>query len=498
MTEQCPNCRIGYMSETDQESYRQCTECNAILFNYKPQPYQQAFHRDPHKFKAFFGGYGSGKTKTSVMEVVKHVMSTPNGQTLMGAQTIPQLEQTSMKEFLEAFPKPLIVNYNKAKMYVDTINGHRILFRPLDDEGKIRSLNLTMFHIEEASEIDFSIFVQLQTRLRSHATKHHKGILSSNPDINWIRSQFLLKSTEIKGATQKYFIDPVEVNKNFSTHIAATHLNRFLPPDFFETTSKGKPDWWIRRYLEGSFDYSEGMVYPMFADSIVEPFDIISKIKNEGWEVWAGADFGLRDPTVLLLGAIDPKTGIAYIFDEHYEPNQPVSHHARIMKEKMSVVPQGLMRQPVGDPSGQQRSKNDMRSLFNHYAEYGIHFKSGMNRIEDGIQKVFTYFSHGKLKIFSSCNNLIREGIGYKYKIQELDSTKNLDEKPIDRDNHALDSLRYMVMEWPDNPDDLVNKSWSPAEVITDRGKKLEHLPFELQEDEEEDVYNHDWYYNYN
>jgi PBSX family phage terminase large subunit len=491
--EKCYSCHIGIFQETDQESYVQCSECGAIKLTYQPQAYQSAYHADPHKFKAFFGGYGSGKTKTSVMEVIRHVLTTPGGTTLMGAATIPQLEQTSMKEFFDVFPRPLIKQYHKQKNYVDVINGHRILFRPLFDEGNIRSLNLTMFHIEEASEVDYSIFVQLQTRLRSHATKHHKGIISSNPDINWIRSEFLLRSEKIVGATQNYHIDPQEISSKFSSHIAATNLNRFLPPDFFETTSMGKPLWWVKRYLEGSFDYSEGMVYPDFASNVVEAFDIWKEIKSKGWEVFAGADFGLRDPTVFLLATVDKETGTVYIFDEHYEPNKPVSHHARIFNDMVEPVPNGLLRQPVGDPSGNHRSKNDLRSLFSHYAEYNIHFKPGQNRIEDGIQKVFTYFAHDKLKIFNTCTNTIREGIGYKYKLQELDNNKNMDEKPVDKDNHAMDTIRYIIQELPDDPEQLINKSFNPGELKIE--KKVTTLPHALQE--EEDDYVADWYNSY-
>jgi phage terminase large subunit len=429
------------------------------------------------------------------MEVIKHVLSTPGGQTLMGAQTIPQLEQTSMKEFLETFPKPLIKNHNKAKMFVDVINGHRVLFRPLDDDGKIRSLNLSMAHIEEASEVDFSIFVQLQTRLRSHATKHHQLIMSSNPDIGWIRTEILLKSNKIHGAEEPYFIDPNVKNPSISTHIAATKLNKYLPPDFYDTTARGKPSWWVKRYLEGSFAYTDGQVYPQFAEHIIDSFDIISKIKAEGWQVYASADFGLRDPTVMLMAAVDPTTGIVYVFDEHYEAGKPVSHHSRIMNEMLSQVPPTLLNQPIGDPSGAQRSKNDLRSLFSHYAEYDLHFKPGMNRIEDGIQKVYTYLEHGQIKIFNTCTNTIREGVGYKYNLQELDSKKNLDEKPIDRENHAMDSLRYLIQELSDDPEQMKTVTVGPVKV-EGNGRSLDHLPHALQ-DNEDDVYSQDWYYTY-
>ena len=41
------------------------------------------------------------------------------------------------------------------------------MFRPLDDVDKLRSYNLTMFIIVEASEVDPEAFTQLKTRLRN-------------------------------------------------------------------------------------------------------------------------------------------------------------------------------------------------------------------------------------------------------------------------------------------------------------------------------------------
>lgn len=426
---------------------------------------------------------GSGKTTTSVMEVIRHVIETPNGATLMGAATFPQLEQTSMKEFFERVPTKFIKHYSKQKNYVDMLNGHRVLFRPLDSEGKARSLNLTCFHIEEASEVNYDYFVQLQTRLRNTVTKNHLGILSSNPDISWIRNDFLLKSARIVGTETRYHQDPFEVNKQFSSHIAPTHLNKYLPPDFYEVTAKNKPNWWVERYLRGSFEFSEGQVYPELNQSIVEPFDI-----PKHWTRVFAADYGLRDATVMLGVAINPEDGIAYVYDEHYESGKPIPYHAEKMLKMMDGIPPGKILRVIGDPAGKRKSERDMRSIYDHYAEYGIYFEPGMNRIEDGIMKVFTYFMLGKLKIFSNLKNTIREGLNYKYKAQELDSAKNSDEKPEDKDNHTMDALRYAIQELPDDPNQLVNKSFGQSDVNYGNMESDNEIPFALQD--EDDSYN--------
>jgi hypothetical protein len=298
----------------------------------------------------------------------------------------------------------------------------------------------------------------------------------------WIRTEFLLKSGNIVNAERKYHQEEHEINHSFSTHIAPTKLNTYLPPTFYEDTAKGKQSWWIKRYLEGSFDYSEGAVYPTFSEHIVEPFEI-----PKNWEILGGSDFGLRDSTVLLLAAIDPNDGTVYIYNEHYENGQAVPYHARKMNAMLEDIPKGMLRQIVADPSGKKKNINDRRSLFDHYAEYGLYFKEGNNRIADGIMKVFSYFSLGKLKIFNTCVNTVREGINYKYKEQSLDNDKNADETPIDKDNHAMDSLRYLVQELPDDPSQLINQSFSSHSYIT-KDNKESALPFALQDDEADSV----------
>ena len=199
--------------------------------------------------------------------------------TLIGAETKPQLENTAKEMFFKIFPDFMIESYLKQKDMLLCKNGHVVLFRPLDEEGKLRSLNLTGFWVEEASEVKYDIFVQLQTRLRNKATKNHVGILTSNPDLGWIKSEFLLKADKIHNPQSKYIQDPEEINPSFAVHIAPTHLNTYLPDDYVESTAKGKPTYWVKRYLLGSFEASEGMVYPNFMDSVIRVYHAFAGFK---------------------------------------------------------------------------------------------------------------------------------------------------------------------------------------------------------------------------
>lgn len=493
MGKKCKLCSAGEMIQPDGKKYSVCNICNATEIHYKPQPHQAQFHRDPHTFKAIFGAYGSGKTTTAVMSIVEHVLAVPHGRTALLAPTMQLLKETSYNELMKFLPENHIKYETKTKGEEKIVmkNGHEIMLLPSNDADKIRSLNLTGFYLEEASNSKYEVYVELSARLRNEAAVEYEvdeegkrkvkksrllGILCSNPDSGWIRTEILYKSDKVY-APINYPRDPL-YNPYLSCHLHSSFQNKYLDPDFQTRIGRGKPDWWVKRYIYGSFEYSEGLVYPTFLEHIVEPFSI-----PQNWKRLFGVDFGLRDPTVMLGVAIDPDKGIAYVYDEHYEAEKPVNHHATKMRAMVDKVPAGMIySQIIADPSGKTRRGTNGKSYFGHYSEYGLWFKEGVNNIDAGIMKVFTYFALGKLKIMSNCFNVIREGREYKYSSGALDIEKNRGEKPIDSNNHAMDALRYVIQELPDNPEDLVNEVY--FNTTKTAGRKTFNFPKELQEDD--------------
>lgn len=206
--------------------------------------------------------------------------------------------------------------------------------------------------------------------------------------------------------------------------------------------------------------------------------------------------FGLLDNTVLLLGAIDPIEGTLYIYDEYVRNRVSIGVHAAEMKRRMAHIPLGALLKLMGDPSGAKRSQNDLKTIFQHYQEYGVYFQKGNNRIETGIQKVFSYLAMGKLKILSHLTNLIKEAEEYMYKPVELGEVA--DEKPVGGKDHTLDSLRYMVVELPDDPLALASETYNAAdERAANAMNALDNVPFELQDENTFDYSKDSWYNNY-
>lgn len=114
-----------------------------------------------------------------------------------------------------------------------------------DDREKIKSMELTGFGIDEASEIEEDFFLMLATRLRLQVPgAHYQGLMASNPEPGWLRSRF------IDSALPDHAFIP-----------ALPRDNPHLPCDY-ETGLRelfhGTPAW-TKAYLEGDWDAFAGV-----------------------------------------------------------------------------------------------------------------------------------------------------------------------------------------------------------------------------------------------
>lgn len=378
----------------------------------------------------------------------------------------------------------LIERYNKADGEIELVNGFVFYTIPSDDEEKLRSINAGICHMEEASGIKRTIYDQILTRLRDPFVKNRLFMVCSNPDVGWINDviyQNDMRKDERHPQHEDY-------NPFINCFIWATHLNKYLPKNFIEMNSRGKPKWWIKRFLEGSMLYSEGMVYPNFASTLATKHEYFEKHNllkiPDSWERFVTLDHGLRNPTAVYINAINPKTGEVVTYREYYEPNRTVPEHAAVLKPMIQEIPIGTLRFMVADPS--TKNKTDPingKSVQALYQEYGLFFQPGNNAIEAGILKVNSYIERGKWVIFSDeCPNLAREGINYKFPEITMDDDKNPDEKPVKKDDHAMDSTRYGFMRLPDDPDMLLNVAYEAPSKYTNS-----------REDEDEEIEDEDY-----
>lgn len=280
--------------------------------------------------------------------------------------------------------------------------------------------------------------------------------------------------------------------KNPGNQFAVAMLHYSADPDkdpdrngaeWYENERKGTlKSTWLKEY-EIDFTTKSGKLIfgPEFCDFDPKIHFINSFELPEPYELLLSLDFGQRNPTAALVGVWTEKNQL-YIIDEYYKPALP-SISSKEMFEKfgylMGFDPLGKsLREKkqaadnafsikVIDPSTTAKNRTKIKqgeeipySVIEDFEDHGWEFTPGDNQVSTGITRIQEYLQLNEsgdthLYIFKDkCPNLVNEFRNYKYKEynDNMKRQKNEPEEPVKKDDHAVDSLRYMVMTRPATP----------------------------------------------
>ena len=421
---------------------------------------------------------GSAKSRAGVIEIINHALTVRNGHTLIMAQTLKQLSKAIVPIFNEYLPRKFVTKWTDSKdnIEIHLTNGHIIEGVASDDEEKLRSRDISAFLLEEASGIKREVYEELIRRLRNEAgiingKEYYVGIIISNPSQGFIRD-LLFEASTIKGSKSiastvaMYKDRVVKPNPDLAAFLSSSRDNPHLPKGFVERVINSLTPQQVRLYVDCIIEYAEGAVYPDFLTYLEDDFPI-----PKTWERYIAHDPGINDPAACLLGAVDPQTGIIHFYKEYYEKDKVISQVGPAIKEMISDVPQGCLHMPLIDPSANKRNIINARTYKQQMQlEYGLIFKDANNRIEDGIAKTRDMMYRGKIKFFRSLKHTISEGCEYRYPtLEEKKTNRNLGDKPIDKNNHLMDCLRYICQELPYNFINLDRISFNNVKEFFDK-----------------------------
>jgi PBSX family phage terminase large subunit len=427
-----------------------------------PLPKQAAFMDqvlDPKKSKyiAYVGGVGSGKTMIGCITMIIMAVQYP-GDYLICRQFLPELKITTLKTFLEICPPELIKEYRVADGIVKlkAVNGQdsTIIFRQLEDPDKLRSLNLSGFYIDEASQVSEAAFMLLQGRLRGKGLR--KGFLTSNPNgHDWIYSWFV---------KQDHF-NKEEAKKQYALVKAPSTENIHLPEGYVESMLASWSEDRIRREIEGSFDAFEGQIYSEFRRDVhvVPPFAIPSD-----WIRVMGMDHGYRNHAAAVWGAVDYDENI-YIYKEFYEREWLIEE---ICKGHKKTNKPGIIEMCKGEKITQARIDPSVRATrgATGFSDWDVYQENlprdfplmlANNDVATGIDRVKSYMkinpntNKPRVFVFSSCTNLLNEIAQYRYKETMHTQVGKIAEKeaPVKVNDHLMDAFRYLIMSRPQPPE---------------------------------------------
>lgn len=446
--------------------------------------------------------HNSGKSRTNIEDVMKHLIVIPNARVCVVARTYPALEATFVKEFYAMFPAKLVRSKNDQKHEVYLTNGSQLIFRSFDDPTKLKSMNLTMAVIIEGSDCPYSGFTMLQSRIRNTAAlipeydlngnvvtywdertqqtriKYRVDArrinIETNPDSGWVKS-FLLDSSEVQffgSAKNEGYRFNKEPDIHKYTQVVSTDANPHLPEGYEEEQSKGKPISYIMQMFKGSFNFSDNLVFPNVGAVIVPPKELPAAFDEYGNRTLyyaIGLDYGINDPTHVVFAAYSTVHKKLYVFDELRMNNSDVKTIAAAYRKQIRMNGtdlRGLLMMPRFDGRSYNKRESDLYTIGGAFEAQGLTFEPSFAGHEARILKMNALINHNQIEIFSTCEFLIEELLVYKFKVDRNGKVTN---KPVDGRDHGITALEFIVVELPHNLKELKLSAFIPT------GKEFKH-----------------------
>ena len=375
-------------------------------------PKQDQFLFGDAKYSAFVAGIGSGKTFAGCVKAILKARSGEPG--VIVAPTFAMLRdvtQQTLTDLLNTYNQPYKLNKSDGVL---EYSGARIYMRSGDRPDRLRGPNLNWAYLDEAALMREVVWKIIIGRLRI-GRNPGAWITTTPAGFNWVYEYW------VERALKKYTI----------TH-STTRENIHLPAEYIEDLENTYTGEFAKQEIEGDFVAFEGLVYSEFSRNIhvIDNFDI-----PEHWMRVRGIDHGYTNPFVCLWGAID-EDGRLYIYDEYYKKKTLVRDHAETIKLRPNKA-----AWTVADHAAEANAQLNAA---------GINTSNAQKAVLDGIQRVTSRLKvqeDGKPRLYvtSNCINTIKEAGMYRW--AEGRTGVNMREDPVKEYDHAMDTLRYMIME---------------------------------------------------
>ena len=475
---------------------------------------QARFLASVAKVQLYGGGFGNGKTSTVVIKALELANEYPGSTGLIARSTYPKLNDTIRKEFLKWCPPKWIASFatgQKGDNICYLKNGTNICFRYIAQQGtktESSSSNLLSATFDwivvdqvEDPEISYKDFLDLFGRLRGRTrymgekqnmplTGPRWIMLTCNPTGNWVYTKLvrpLLLYNETGQITEDLIclrdIDRQPILQDGKPQIMIDlvegstyelrHVHEADGGDFIQTLEMMYSGQQRDRFLMGKWAAYEGLVYPQFnmavhmlqegdIRALLDKYDYMHYVPN-----WVeGYDYGQATPSCYGLAFVTPD-GHVILCDGFHKKEMPLDEQVAEIKRIRSAwnVQIDEMHKVFADPSIFGRRTVNKRTvgktIADMFKEDNIHMRRGNNDINNGIVKVGSYLNinprvqHPINGTLGSPKFFINSTLAWwsdevgGYFWQQSTAGERID-KPIDRNDHAMDMTKYLLTEMPD------------------------------------------------
>ena len=346
------------------------------------------------------GGTRSGKTYNILLWIIFDYCNRNNKKTItICRKTFPAVRGTVMRDFFDIIKGYGIYSemYHSKSASEYYLNGNRIEFISLDEPQKIRGRKRDLLFINEANELNYEDWQQLIFRTTE------KVIIDYNPsdEFHWIYDQVLTRP-DVEFFQTTYKDNP------FLSDVIKEEIERL-------------------RDIDGNYWKVYGLGERGQSRSLIYNFQTTKQIPEEAKRISYGLDFGFTNDPTSLVETFTMGDNM-YVKEHIYRTgmtNQDIANEFKRL---------GLdRRDEIFADSAEPKSIEEI-----HRMGWNIKptFKGSINI---GIDMIRRY----NLIVTEDSINTIKELRNYKY-IE--DKNGQLTNKPIDAYNHALDSLRYSIV----------------------------------------------------
>lgn len=350
------------------------------------------------------GGTRSAKTYNILIWYIHKLLQEENKTLTIVRKTMPSVVKTVFKDFVEIcnnlnIYEPKCLN---KKDWVYTIGNNTVQFVGLDDPQKIRGAKRNYLFINEANELTYEDFFQLNIRTTE------KIVLDYNPsdEFHWIYEQIITRE-------DADFYKTTYKDNPFLEKSLVAEIERLKEVDL---------NYW-RVYGLGERGFSKSQIFNTW-------YQIEDIYNNTGQRSFIyGLDLGYNDPTTLIQTRIHENN--IYAKELLYRTMMTTKE---IIEECKTLI--NKRNSPIYIDNSRPEVIEEMRRA-------GLNAKpsfKGKNSIKDGIDLI----KSRKLYITKDSINLNKELKMYKWK---EDINHNPTDIPVDVNNHCIDALRYSLSE---------------------------------------------------
>ena len=378
-------------------------------------PAQRQIAKSRARFRVINAGRRFGKTVLSVEEI-KGLALAKESRIAYIAPTYGQARDIAW-EILKKELQPIIKKVNESRLELEVMTK----------EGKSSFISLRGWEsVETMRGQSYDLIILDEVASMRNFWIGWNEVLS--PTLIDRKGQAMFISTP-KGFNHFYeLFNLPQKDKNYESFHFTTFDNPNILIEEIEREKLSKPENTFAQEYLADFRKQEGLIYKEF-DRSLHVYEGLPT--REIKEYLGGVDFGFRNPCAVIHAKVDS--------DAHYWITEEWYKTERSEEQIGEYVKSCAFNEVFPDPEN--------ASAIDILNKKGINVREvvkGKGSVKSGIDAVRNLLKQNRIHIHKDCVNLIWEMETYAYKEKRPDN--NEPEEPIKENDHAVDSLRYIIM----------------------------------------------------